>query len=79
MKKLLITVLILLAISCTDNSRAKRFGGKEEIKLKPNEVLLTVTWKESNMWMLTKDTITGICYFREKSNFGVWEGEIIIK
>lgn len=77
---MVVTVITILTfLSCTDNQSARNFGGKEEIQLKPNEVLINITWKESNMWVLTKDTTTNIKYFRENSNWGVWEGEIIIK
>jgi hypothetical protein len=80
MKKIIIIVLLTLTISsCTKNKRARSFGGTEEISLKSHEKLINVTWKESNMWVLTKDTTTNISYFRENSSFGIWEGEIIIK
>lgn len=81
MKKALLAITILFTIitGCTDNQRARKYGGKEELELKPNEVLMNITWKESNMWVLTKDTITNIKYFRESSNWGVWQGEIMIK
>lgn len=69
---------IMLA-SCTENQRAKNWGGTEEISLKKNEIVLNVTWKETQMWICTKDTVTGIVYFREKSNWGVMEGTVIIK
>jgi hypothetical protein len=80
MKKLIfITITTLGLASCTDNQRAKHWGGTEEIQLKPNEVVLNVTWKESEMWICTKDTTTGLTYFREKSNWGVMEGTVILK
>jgi hypothetical protein len=80
MKKLIfITITTLGLASCTDNQRAKHWGGTEEIQLKPNEVVLNVTWKESEMWICTKDTTTGVTYFREKSNWGVMEGTVILK
>ena len=69
---------IMLA-SCTENQRVKNWGGTEEISLKKNEIVLNVTWKETQMWICTKDTVTGIVYFREKSNWGVMEGTVIIK
>ena len=65
--------------SCTDNARARRWGGTEELKLKTNEVVLNVTWKENQMWVCTKDTTTNVVYFREKSSWGVMEGTVIIK
>lgn len=64
---------------CTDNSRARRWGGTEEVTLKPNEVVLNVTWKENEMWICTKDTISGVVYFREKSSWGMMEGTVILK
>ena len=80
MKRLIfIAIAVLSLVSCTDNQRAKHWGGTEEIALKPNEVVLNVTWKESQMWICTKDTVTGVVYFREKSNWGVMEGTVILK
>jgi hypothetical protein len=84
MKRLQIIALALLAAattftSCTDNQMARHWGGTEQITLKPNEVVLNVTWKESEMWICTKDTTTGTVYFREKSNWGMMEGTVILK
>jgi hypothetical protein len=80
MKKLIfITVVRLGLASCTENERARRFGGTEEISLKTNEVVLNVTWKENEMWICTEDTISGVVYFREKSAWGVMEGTVILK
>lgn len=74
---LLLTCVILFS-SCTDNSRARRFGGTEEVELNQNEVVLNATWKGDETWICTKDTVTGITYFREKSSWGILEGTVII-
>lgn len=80
MKKLIfIAIAALTLASCTDNERAKNFGGTEQIKLNPNEVVLNVTWKETQMWICTRDTVTNTVYFREKSNWGMMEGTVILK
>ncbi len=80
MKKLFVIAIAALSLaSCTDNERARRFGGTEEVELKPNEVVLNVTWKENEMWICTKDTVSGVVYFREKSSWGVMEGTVILK
>jgi len=80
MKRVLFIIALATAFaSCTSNERAKHYGGTEEIKLKPNEILLGVTWKETEMWICTKDTVTGISYFREKSSWGILEGTVIFK
>lgn len=80
MKKLFVLALGIVALtSCTENERARRFGGTEEVTLKPNEVVLNVTWKQNEMWICTKDTVSGVVYFREKSAWGVMEGTVILK
>lgn len=80
MKKLFVIAIAALSLaSCTDNARTRHFGGTEEIELKPNEVVLNVTWKENEMWICTKDTVSGVTYFREKSSWGVMEGTVILK
>jgi hypothetical protein len=80
MKKLSTLALgCILLTSCTENYRTKHFGGTETIPLKSNEIVLNVTWKESQMWICTRDTITNTVYFREKSNWGVLEGTVILK
>jgi len=80
MKKLMmILVAMVVMSSCTENARARHFGGTETLALKPNEVVLNVTWKDSHMWICTQDTITRVVYFREKSSWGVMEGTVIIK
>ena len=80
MKKTVIAILGIIALpSCTENQRARSFGGTEEVKLKPNEVVLNVTWKAEEMWICTKDTVTKTVYFREKSSWGMIEGAVVLK
>jgi hypothetical protein len=80
MKKLMmILVTMVVMSSCTENVRARHFGGTETLALKPNEKVLNVTWKDNEMWVCTQDTITGLVYFREKSSWGVMEGTVILK
>lgn len=81
MKNLLIVIFIisLYNVACTANERAKKYGGSQEISLKPNHKLLSVTWKENSMWLLTEDTVSHLKYFREKSEYGIQEGEVIFK
>ena len=84
MKRLLFLLMLLIAIvvgvsSCTENERAKNFGGKEDITLKPSEQFVNATWKDDNLWLITKDTLTNQYIMREKSSYGVWEGEIRIQ
>lgn len=76
---MLATVVLAMFTSCTDNSRAKNWGGTQTITLAPNEVLVNMTWKDNNLWILTKDTTTGVSYFREQSAWGMLNGKIIVK
>lgn len=80
MNKFLMVAITLLALtSCTDNQRARKYGGTETINLEPNEKFINITWKQNNLWIIVQDTVSGNYYAREKSSFGVLEGKIIIK
>ena len=80
MRKLTMVAITLLAlVSCTDNQRARNFGGTETVKLEPNEKFINITWKQDNLWLIVQDTVTGNYYAREKSNFGVLQGKVVIQ
>lgn len=90
MKKLFIILVSSFGLmSCTENQMAKNFGGKETITLEKGARLVNITWKStgtggstaSSLWILTKkDTATAptTYSFKEKSDFGIMEGEVII-
>jgi hypothetical protein len=78
MKNLIAAFGLLLFVSCTDNQRARKFGGTETVKLEPQEKFINITWKQDNLWIIVQDTTTGVYYAREKSSFGVLEGKVII-
>ena len=80
MRKLTMVAITLLALaSCTDNQRARNFGGTETIKIEPQEKFINITWKKDNLWVIVQDTITGTIYAKEKSSFGVIQGKVIIQ
>lgn len=80
MKKLILLSLVVVALmSCTDNQRARNFGGTETIKLEPNEEFVNITWKQDNLWIIVKNKNTGKFYAREKSSFGVMQGKVVIE
>lgn len=80
MTKLLVVAMTLLALtSCTDNQRARNFGGTETILLEPTEKFINLTWKEDDIWIIVQDTVTGVYYAREKSSFGVMNGRVVIE
>lgn len=79
MKKLFVLIGIVLLSACTDNQRARNFGGTETVTLKKNEEFINITWKGDDMWIIVRDTITGNFYAREKSSYGMLEGTIYIQ
>ena len=83
MKKLFILAIAAIAFtSCTENQRAKNFGGTATVNLEPNRKLVTVTWKEDQIWYLTRpmdSTDKAESYkFQEESSWGMIEGTVVI-
>lgn len=80
---MLLMCVALAFTSCTENTMAKNYGGKMTIELKSNQKFINATWKEDNLWVLTKTMsatdVPETYKFTEKSTFGVMEGEITIK
>ncbi len=68
--------------SCTENQRAKKYGGTMQINLPAGQKLETITFKDANVWYLTRPmlpTDSAVTHtFKEESNFGVLSGTILI-
>ena len=79
---IIIVGISLATTSCTDNMRAKSWGGEMSVNLPANQKVVTATWKDADLWILTRPMRAGekseTYNFIEKSTFGVMEGEIII-
>jgi len=79
---ILIVGISFVATSCTENTRAKRWGGSMTVTLDSHQKLVNVTWKDSHMWILTRPMRVGetneVYTFKEKSTYGVMEGTITI-
>lgn len=77
MKKVLF-LLPLILFSCTENSRVKNFGGEGTINLPKGRKLVNVTWKENQIWYLTRamnsNDVAETYQFQEESSWGVIEG-----
>lgn len=83
MKRIALFALLSIALfSCTENERAKRWGGTADLTLPRGQKLINVTWKEDNLWYLTRPmtaTDSAVTYtFEEKSNYSLQEGVFII-
>lgn len=83
MKKLIFILIIAISlISCSQNKRVKKYGGSATFELEENQKLINVSWKDSQLWILTKpmnnkDSAETYTY-KEKSNNGILEGKFII-
>ena len=81
-KCLIIAGVAMLSLSgCNANKRAKEWGGTETITLPRETKLELVTWKDSSLWYLTRpmreDESPETHIYKQKSPFGVIEGEVI--
>lgn len=83
MKRIIALVLLFAfgAVGCTENQVARNFGGTMTMELPKGEKLINVTWKESQMWYLTRPFQPGeeaaVLTFQEKSDLGMMEGKVI--
>lgn len=70
-------------VGCTQNERARRFGGTATIDLPAGRKLVNVTFKDADLWILTRQAKPGetpeVFEFIEDSNFGVMNGKIILR
>ena len=83
MRKTILGLMLGLGLfSCTENSRVKHFGGSGDIHLPTGQKLVNVTWKENQIWYLSrpmkKDEDADIYRFQEESGWGVVEGTYYI-
>ena len=74
----------LLLMSCTENQRARKFGGTATVDLEPGRKLMVVTWKEGgSLWYLTREMNSSdsaeTYKFQESSSMGFVEGVVVIK
>lgn len=71
-------ILAIGLSSCTENSRVKSWGGEGTINLPKGRKLINVTWKETQVWYLTRPMnstdVAETYQFQEESSYGVMEG-----
>jgi len=84
MKRILLIVglFLLFSVSCTENQRAKDWGGTATYVVPQNYKVVNVTWKESDLWILVKpmskkDSAESYVFF-EKSGWGILNGQYTI-
>ena len=87
MKKKIIGGIAFLAVmgfSLTGcKSVAKSYGGTISIDVPKGQKVIEATWKDSNVWYLTRpireDEKPEIFTFQEDSNLGIIEGKVIFR
>lgn len=76
-----IVALILSTTGCAQEM-AKSLGGTTTLELEPNQKLEMITWKESDLWYLTKpmtdDDVAETHTFKQSSNTGIFEGMVVV-
>lgn len=84
MKKLMLIGMIALTVAagCGRNDVTRSFGGEKTIELDPGRKLEEITWKDADIFLLTRpmreDEEPETHTFQEISNWGVWEGTVTI-
>ncbi len=88
MKKVIFSFLTLLSLaSCTEQQRAKNYGGTTTVDLPIGQKLVNVTWKgNADIWYLTRpmttsDSAVTYTFYQEKGTILsiTGNGKIIIK
>lgn len=78
-----IAVLALASLTgCSEQTMARNFGGDMTIELEPGQKLEEITWKDDELWYVTRpmreDEFAETHTFQESSAFGLVEGTVTI-
>lgn len=79
---LIFTAIICIVLtSCTRQQMTREFGGKMEIRLPAGQELMMVTWKENDLFYLTRPMFPDYApvtkTFKESSSFGIMESTVL--
>ena len=76
-------LFLILTLGCTEQYRAKHLGGTATTMIPAGWKLVTATWKDSNLWVLTRpmheNEIPETYTFQESGSWGLLEGTVIIQ
>lgn len=81
MKKIIAIIAgIIILSSCTEQERTRQFGGEMTINLPAGQELMMVTWKENELFYLTRpmaaDYVPTKKTFQESSSWGIMESTV---
>jgi len=78
----LIVLFMAVSVGCTEKQRARQWGGSSTVTLNAGQKLVVATWKETDLWLLTRPMREGevaeTYQFSEDSSWGVMEGSVTI-
>ena len=84
MKRIILIFAALFCIvltSCTEQQMTRKFGGEMEIHLPAGQELMEVTWKDNDLFYLTRpmapDYVPVTKTFQESSSWGVMESTVL--
>ena len=82
MKKLILLFGMFICLcSCTPQSFTREFGGTLTINLPAGQELMEATWKEDNLFYLTRpmsdDYVPMTKIFQESSSWGIMQSTVI--
>ena len=83
MKKIFLSLAICLVAltSCTEQERARNFGGTVKIQVEPGQKVMMATWKGDDLFYMVEPMEDGYVpqtnQLIESSSWGVLESEII--
>ena len=77
---ILLASLLFAGLSCTDNERAKNYGGTMTVKVPKGNKLESATWKGDELWYLYRPFREGeqpeTHYLDEDSVYGIFTGRV---
>lgn len=84
MKKFIILAVIALTLSsCTENQRARTFGGTATINVEKGKKVMMATWKDEDLFYMVEDMEPDYVPHNkeliESSSFGVIESKVVFK
>jgi hypothetical protein len=82
MRTILVMLGLLLLGGCTEQIRAKSFGGSTSTTMPQGQKVVCATWKDADLWILTRpmrpDEKAETLTLRESSSWGVMRGQVTI-
>lgn len=80
---LTISIGAMVMTGCTENTRARNWGGTYHYDVLPCTKVVNVTWKNVDLWVLTRPLRPGEALetwtFSEDSNAGILNGTVLLR